>query len=84
MIIIITEVARKLVNPLTHHMICVSPTNGCPLVDSHLVQCAFVASISICLCLVQCSATPCRQQRCLQRNRWLLLVGERQWRMLRR
>ena len=46
MIIIITEVARKLVNSLTHHMICVSPTNGCPLVDSHLVQCAFVASIS--------------------------------------
>ena len=59
MIIIITEVARKLVNPLTHHMICVSPTNWLPFgIDSHLVQCAFVASISICLCSVQCSATP--------------------------
>ena len=51
-IIIVTEVARKLVNPLTHHMICVSPTN-----QLHLVQCAFVASTSsaqynVC---VQCS-----------------------------
>ena len=66
-IIIVTEVARKLVNPLTHHMICVSPTN-----QLHLVQCAFVASTSSAQCSVQCSATPCRQQRCSQRNRWLL------------
>ena len=64
-----------------------APPISSSLVDSHLVQCAFVASISSAQYMSVFSAVFCYTMQAVKmftEEQVAAMVGERQWRMLRR